>query len=175
MTGHTGQKTSPMKNIINILLMGACFLCSSVFATADPDSFCLRVEGKVLNAGLQGASGCTIELLCDGRSVEKLVVPNARKKFSFDLVKNRQYSLKMSQSGYIDKVVTINTELPVFFEDDYGFFFETSLLEEKHCGNFNRDVLLLPVARISWDMKRHCFYYDKEYSENIKKEMLTKR
>lgn len=164
-----------MKSVINILLMGACFLCSSVFASADPDSFCLRVEGKILNAGLNGAAGCTIELVCDGRSVETLVVNNPKKKFGFNLHKNRNYSLKMSQTGYIEKVVTINTELPLFLDDDYGFFFETSLIDEKESANLNKDVLLMPVARIFFDLKRSCFYYDKAYSDNIKKEMLTKR
>ena len=164
-----------MKSVINILLLGACFLCSLAANSAEPDSFCLRVEGKVLNAGVNGATGCTIELVCDGREVGRYLLANPKKKFVFDLVKNKQYSLRISQTGYIDKIVTINTDLPLFLEDDYGFFFETSLLEDTELPNLNQEVLNKPVARIAFDFKRMCFYYDKQYSENVKKELLTRR
>ena len=50
---------------------------------------------------------------------------------------------------------------------------ETSLLEAKDLCRFNQDVLSMPVARIFFDRKRSCFYYDKDYSEQIKKDMLT--
>lgn len=163
-----------MKSVINILLMGACFLCSAAFA-AEPDSFCLRIEGKILTAGVKGAAGCTIELLCDGREVERTLLSSPKKKFGFNLVKNKQYTLRMSQDGYIPKVITINTNLPLFLEDDYGFFFETSLIQETEMPNLNQEVVQQPVARISFDMRRMCFYYDKQYSENIKKELITRR
>jgi hypothetical protein len=163
-----------MKSIINILLMGACFVCSSVFAGTDPDSFNLLIEGKVLNAGLEAGKVCRIELRCDNVAVDSFVLPSSKKKFRFNLLKNKKYTLRLSQEGYIDKLVDINTAIPYFFEDAYGFFFETSLLEKKHLAKLNHEVLLLPVARIAFDMKKHCFYYDKAYTDTIKRDMLSK-
>jgi hypothetical protein len=162
-----------MKSIINILLMGACFLCSAVFAGTDPDSFNLVIEGKVLNAGPESGKVVRVQLTCDNVAVDSFVLPSAKKKFSFNLLKNKQYTLKLSQEGYIDKLVDINTTIPYFFEDQYGFFFETSLIENKDLSKLNHEVLLLPAARIAFDMKRKCFYYDKAYTNNIKKEMLS--
>ena len=162
-----------MKSIINILLMGATFLCSSVFAGADPDSFNLQIEGKILNAGLNAMKGCRIELLCDNVRVDSFVLENPKRKFSFSLNKNRHYTIRITQEGYIDKMVAINTAIPLDFEDAYGFFFETSLIDEKELSKLNKEVLFLPVARIFFDSKRKCFYYDKAYSETIKKEMLA--
>ena len=154
--------------------MGACFLCSSVFAGTDPDSFNLLIEGKVLNAGPESGKVVRVQLSCDNVAVDSFVLPSAKKKFSFNLLKNKQYTLKLSQEGYIDKVVDINTAIPYYFEDQYGFFFETSLIENKDLSKLNQEVLLLPVARIAFDMKKKCFYYDKAYSDNIKKEMISR-
>lgn len=163
-----------MKSIINILLMGACFLCSSVFATNDPDSFNLLVEGKVLNAGLNSREGCRIELMCDNVRVDSFVLDNPKRKFTFILQKNRQYTIRLKQQGYIEKVITINTAIPYSAEDAYGFEFETSLIDQKEMDKLNKEVLSLPVARIFFDAKRRCFYYDKAYSENIRRDMLAR-
>jgi hypothetical protein len=164
-----------MKSIINILLMGACFLCSSVFAAnADPDSFNLLIEGKVLNAGPESGKVVRVQLSCDNMAVDSFVLPSAKKKFRFNLLKNKQYTLKLSQEGFVDKVVDINTAIPYFLEDQYGFFFETSLIENKDRSKLNHEVLMMPVARVAFDMKKKCFYYDKAYTDNIKKEMISK-
>lgn len=163
-----------MKNIINILLLGACFICAPAYsASFDPDSFSLQIGGRVLNAGVKG-TGCKIELLCDNMRVDSFVLDHPKRKFSFNLAKNRKYTIRLKQAGYIDKLIDVNTEIPLFQEDFYGFYFETSLLDEREKDKLNREVLALPVARIFFDSKRGCFYYDKAYSENIKREMLAK-
>lgn len=162
-----------MKSVINILLLGACFLCAPAFARLDPDSFSLKVEGRVLNAGANGAS-CMIELYCDEMRVDSFELNHPKRKFSFNLLKNRNYSIRLKQKGFIDKVVVINTEIPYFQEDAYGFFFETSLLNAKDMAKISKDVLSMPVARIFFDSKRGYFYYDRAYSENIRREMLAR-
>ncbi len=153
--------------------MGACFMCSTIFAGTDPEAYCLVIEGQVLNAGLKGASGVTIELSSGGQTLSTQYLSKPGKKFRLKLAKNRHYMLKLSQTGYIDKLISINTQLPEFFDDEYLFGFQTSLISKKESESLNSEILELPVALISWDMKRKLFYYDKNYSESIKREMVV--
>jgi hypothetical protein len=158
-----------MKNSVYIII---CFLflsasgsrAGSIKANKPDSSFCLEIEGKILNAHEGIEHDCTVELLVDDEVVDSIILKGNKRKFKFDLKRNLHYTIRLTKKGYITKSVCIRTNLPTSYSEVYQFVFETRLeeisltkegavKEEGHA----------PVARIFFDQKKECFYYSKAH------------
>lgn len=147
---------------------------SSSFRVFVSDKKCLEIDGKITNASESSEKNCVVELICENKIVSTLVLKGGKKKFKFLLDKNAVYSIRISKTGYISKLINIDTKMNMAEVELYNFSFETSLIKKSSAEHLNKDLLDLPVALIYFDRKKDCFVYDKEYSNKIKKEFVMK-
>ncbi len=132
---------------------------------------CLQIEGKVLNAD-EGEDGeCLVELITLNDGIDSIVLKEGRKKFKFVLEKNSYYAIRVSKKGYISKLVSVNTEILTEDEGVHRFVFETTLIKEAALKRLNKDVIDFPVAIIHFDYELDDFSYNKEYTDNMKREL----
>lgn len=158
-----------------ILFIAAANLVSASGHKLKYDSLsCLQIEGRVLNAG-DGEGDCIIELIDGTNTVtDSLILKEGKSKFAFVLKKDSYYAIRISKNGFISKLVAINTEVLVEQDGIHKFNFETRLLNNVVAKRLNEDVLDFPVAIIHFDYENNCFDYNKEYTENIKRELYAK-
>ena len=174
-----------MKNsiILFIVLPFLWFLTTNLIKTNSKPHFgnpslCLEIDGKILFDNTEPENKCKIALICNDIIIDSLVLNEGKRKFKFTLKKNLFYSLRICKSGYITKVICIDTKVPYFEndgEDLYKFKFSTKLLKTELSSKLNKDLLDLPIAIISYNYKLEKFIYDKKYTSSIKKQMLLKR
>lgn len=165
-----------MKNLISTILMCLSLLTlnlkSSTKHQLKYDSLsCLQVEGRVLNSDDENGEECIVELINIEGEIDTLILKEGKKKFKFVLEKNSYYALRISKKGYISKLISVNTEIDIQPEGIYKFMFETTLVREEAIKRLNEDVLDFPIAIVHFDYENDCFSYDKEYTDNIKKEL----
>jgi hypothetical protein len=167
-----------MKNsIISIIITSLAIIYASGLKASnkgkikDDTLSCLQIEGQILNAD-EGADGmCIIELIDNDGLTDSIILKEGRTKFKYVLHKNSYYALRISKVGYISKLISVNTELLTQTDEMFKFKFETSLIQEAALKRLNHDALDFPVAIIHYDYENECFSYNKEYTDNIKKQL----
>jgi len=170
-----------MKTIISSLVLLCSWVIITGFHSVKPNdgfdpTLCLEIDGKIEFEEDEHREECKITLLCNDEIQDCVLLKKGRKRFKLVLKKNQFYSIKISKRGYIDKTICVDTQIPFESEDEdltglYRFKFLAKLLKESEIDNLNKSVIDLPVALISFNGKKECFYYDKEYTSTIKKEM----
>jgi len=165
-----------MKKAINIIVASICFLMQPLSACGGrsiPDTFVLSIEGKIANATKTRAL-TRIELLSDNRVIDSFILRDQQKTFAFNLKRNNNYTIRVSREGYVSKLICIDTRVPVFDDNFYRFAFETKLIDLEASEKLNKHLLDMPIAMIYFDGKKGCFYYSKEYTNNIRRELAMK-
>jgi hypothetical protein len=166
-----------MKNIVTTLLLSI----SLSFVSADLKSenghkvkydslSCLLIEGRV-SSDNEDEGEFVIELITSDGMIDSLLLKEGKKKFKFVLSKDAYYALRISKKGYISKFISVNTEIDIEPEGIYKFNFEISLLREEALTRLNDDAIDFPVAIVHFDYENDCFAYNKEYTNNLKKEL----
>lgn len=148
------------------------------FASSTPmhkfdSTSCLLLEGRILNAADRTDENCVIELIQSGGGIDTIELKGNRRNFKFFLKRNTYYALRISKSGYITRLVSINTEVAENSDWIYKFSFQTSLIETDELSSLNADALDFPIAIIHYDKKHDDFSYNKEYSDQIRRETRT--
>jgi hypothetical protein len=154
-----------MKNSLNILLLSICMLAGKLTAGNNcksvPDSsFCLELQGKVLNIEEGSDQSCTVTIRKLNGATDTLVLRNGQKKFRRYFQKNTSYTVTVSKVGFISKVIIIDTKLDDFDEKLYRFYFDATMEPDSGDAAFIRQENS-PVALIFFDKKKGCFYYSK--------------
>lgn len=139
----------------------------------NPDStVCLELEGKILNSGEGTDPESRIELICNNTVVEEIVLKKGSRKFSLLLKKNKHYVVRLSKTGYLSKLICIDTRLSEELNGVYEFAFETTMVKQTE--TVGTETSETPIAIVYFDGKRRCFNYSKDTS-NMRKELyLTK-
>jgi hypothetical protein len=154
-----------MKKLLYIFVISLCFISISVSAKRQPDSLvCLEITGKVLPSGVDEKTPCKIELLSGLIVVDSLNLKNGKGKFSFFLLKDRHYTIRLSRKGHISRSICVNTQIPdKYMENLYGFSFDIRLIESKDAEVINQvnQHQHNPVARIFFQPRKQCFYYSR--------------
>jgi hypothetical protein len=131
----------------------------------NPDAI-LELSGIAVynNAEIENIS---VAIYKDGVK-ENEFVSSKKDKLFFSLVKNASYSITFNKEGYIQRLISINTEVPVNLKSDepYGFDFEVEMIPVDN--NFNAYYLDFPVASIGFNPDKMVFENDAKYSEGIK-------
>ena len=166
-----------MKKLLITLIFGFFFMitCTKIFAATqlNPDtSACLEIEGKILNAG-DGDGACLVELIGTQNTLQSLILKDGKKKFTFQLHKNQNYTIRLSKKGYISKLICIDTRINKAYEDLYLFAFDTKMVSLVESDKLNKDLIDHPVALIYFDVRKDCFDYNKAYTAKMKKELAS--
>lgn len=144
------------------------------YKTEYDSSSCLQIEGKISNC-YEGDSECLVELIDEEGVQQSLLLKEGKIKFKFVLRKDKVYGIRISKTGFVSKLISVNTEMLIKIEGIAIFNFETSLLSEEVAGKLNQDILDFPVAIIHFDYEQECFSYNMEYTSYIKRETYKTR
>jgi hypothetical protein len=129
---------------------------------------CLEIKGKVSNVGSKSGDSYKTELIYYNQVISKDDV-SVNKSFKYNLKKDAIYTIRISKSGYITKLISIYTKLPEKHDELYRLDFETELLEERRAKNLNSDALDFPITIIYFNDDANWFYFNEEYTSNIKR------
>ncbi len=153
-----------------IVLFGIILISQTGYSnTSDPDSLiCLEIKGKVTNVGSKSSETYQVELIYYNTVVSNDQI-NSNKSFKFNLKRDAIYTIRISKEGFITKLISIYTRLPADQTDVYRLDFETELIEAHKSKKLNADALEFPVTIIYYDDKADSFYFNEEYTSNIKK------
>jgi hypothetical protein len=161
-----------MKTSLNTLVLGVFLLMFNQGlkgTTVNPDTVVLEIEGKILNSD-KDQNLTHVYLLCNNNVIDSFVTKD-RKKFKVGLKKNCNYVIRLVKTGYVDKMIAVNTKLTPFNEALYRFSFETTMIELAASAKMNKELLDRPIAMIYFDEKKNCFDYSKTYTMNLKREL----
>lgn len=135
---------------------------------------CLEIEGKIVDREEEPTCTYTVELIAVDGKIDTLLT-HGKNKFKFLLARDSYYVIRMSKTGYISKMVSVDTEILAQTEDIYRFVFETSLLKEEALVHLNKEVTDMPIAIVYFNHDSNCFVHSKKYTDNIKREMRRSR
>ena len=157
-------------NSILITLFSVLLISFEAYSQkAEPDSsICLEISGKILNIGSKANDTYKMELIYYNTVVNNEII-NASKPFKFSLKKDAIYTIRVSKVGFITKLISIYTNLPPEHDELYKLDFETELIPEHKSKKLNSEALDFPITIIYYDDKANWFYFNEEYTSNIKR------
>ena len=130
---------------------------------------CLTISGKVLNAEKGLRKKITVYLIQENATVDSIKT-NTNLVFSFQLKKDRGYSLRIVEPGSVTRLISISTYMPGKLKNNLLFRFHFDLLPFTAPVNFSPDseILDFPLALIYYNPQKACFEHSKKYTEKIK-------
>jgi hypothetical protein len=169
-----------MKNLFTtaVLFIATAIFSNQLSANNHPrlkydSTSCLQIEGRILNAE-ENDGECTVELIDNENQIcDSVLLKEGKTRFAFVLQKNKYYAIRITKKGFINKLITVNTEMLVESDGIHKFNFETKLMHKAALKRINADVVDFPVAIIHFDYENDCFGYNKEYTDSIKKELFA--
>ena len=164
-------------NLIQTILTFSFILLMAGAGHAEKNDslFCLRIRGKVLNADEGYSTGCKVQLLNSRGVIDSAVIRNGKCKFTFRLKRNDFYAIRIQKSGYVSRLISVNTEFPGEIHDMCEFSFNTNLISEEEAELLNKDELDFPVAIVHFEKETETFVYNREYSERHKSALKEKK
>lgn len=159
--------------IIHVLfaMLSFCNINAAGVSGLKYDSLsCLQIEGSVTNVEA-GDGECLVELISANEVLQTLVLKEGKHKFKFVLAKNSFYSIRISKSGFITKLVSVNTEMLTEHEGIHVFKFETGLMTSAIAHRLNQDIIDFPVTIIQYDYESESFIHNAKYTAYIKREL----
>ena len=163
------MKKQLLKFFLIFLLSPIFFAINGYSQNNISDSLiCLEIKGKITNLGSKSNDIYKVELIYYNSVINKEEI-NVSKPFKYDLKKDAIYTLRISKQGYITKLISIYTKLPEKHNELYRLDFETELIEERKSKKLNADALDFPITIIYYDDKANWFYFNEEYTSNIKR------
>lgn len=163
------MKKNILKTVLIFLISLVFFVINSYGQEIKQDSvICLEIKGKVTNIKSKSDDSYKIELIYYNSVINNEII-SASKSFKYNLKKNSIYSIRISKKGYITKLISIYTKLPQDNEELYRLDFETELIEEHKSKKLNSEVIDFPITIIYFDEEANWFYFNEEYTNNIKR------
>ena len=141
--------------------------CYSQNSNSD-SLICLELKGKITNIGSKSKDSYKAELIYYNTVIVKEDI-DVTKTFKYELKKDAIYTVRISKPGYITKLISIYTKLPEEHDELYKLDFETELIAEHKAKKLNADALDFPITIIYYDDKANWFYFNEEYTSNIKR------
>jgi hypothetical protein len=162
-----------MGRIIILTLVLIMLLLKKSYGTTfrGNDSLSLQISGKISFKKKTGDNTYKVELIRNNRVIDSQTV-KGKHSFTFKLSKNEYYGVRITKQGYIQKLVSVCTDMNDSDKHSHHFHFETSLVSEDELSKFNKDMLDFPIAVISFNEKKESFSYSRKYTTDIKRKML---
>lgn len=170
-----------MKTLIKLSLFLVFTQVQSVYANFNTflnneDSIVyLEVRGKAIIKEKTKDKVYKVELIENNKVIDS-IIENDNELFSFGLLRNRYYALKIYKIGYIPKLIIINTCIPKkeYLLDYFILDFETELLSLTEEEKLDPDTKDFPLAIVQFDQSKKAFNINQQYSKNIKKYLYSK-
>ena len=131
-------------------------------------ALCLDIKGKITNIGSKKDDTYKVELIYFNTVISKENM-DVTKPFKFNLKKDAIYTIRISKIGFITKLISIYTKLPTTNDEQYRLDFETELIEVRKSKKLNIEALDFPITIIYYDENANWFYFNEEYTSNIKR------
>jgi len=136
-------------------------------------TFCLELSGNISTKNENENDYYFVELITDNKVIQLLKVKDGR-SFKFLLTKDRWYALRILKKGYITKTISVSTHLPKGKETLYRFHFDTDLIPETQAKVLDQEALDFPIAIVSFDKDAEWFYYNEEFTANMKRQIYKR-
>jgi hypothetical protein len=166
-----------MKKTINLMLLLISFVLTRYQLHAGAghrDTITgLELRGRIVNVAENSEMDCKVELITSKGVVDSVFLKAGKRKFRFFLHKNEYYAVRISKKGFVTKLVSINTDVSEEFDDVFEFSFATKLVSERTSKRLNKDALDFPTSIIHFDPLSETFIHNKEYTDNIRREVYT--
>jgi hypothetical protein len=159
------------KSVTPLLIAAPMWLCGYTF-TKDAGSkqqACLELSGEVVKTESTASRASQILLIEENKVIDSLQIPTGQ-TFRFSLEKNKYYSVRVYQEGFVPRLVSVSTYMPTDLRDERSFKFHFDLVQMSNEGNAEElnDALDFPVAVISFDETKGYFDYNHVYTAHIK-------
>ncbi|MDP3557035.1 MAG: hypothetical protein Q8T03_06640 [Bacteroidota bacterium] len=156
--------------IMLVFKMTLTFSSELFYNSNNPESICLDISGNIQAKSVDGNDSYTAELLLDNKIIQQITIKD-RRSFKFSLLKNHWYTIRISKSGYYQRLISICTDLPKNKNGLYKFHFDTELIPLTGAQAIDQDALDFPIAIINYDKDAEWFYYNEEYTANMKRQL----
>ena len=157
--------------IFSIAILSSMSMPSAAQDTTAVEVFeALEIGGAISNA--EGTMEGVLVQLYEGNHLVHETETKKNGKFKLSLYNEHLYTIQLSQSGYYNKRISVNTKLPEGYTDFSKFEFDigmTSKEEEK----YDPALSEYPSALIAFDQKKKEFTYDKNYTKSYFEEIKT--
>jgi len=165
--------------IATALLFIASLINSPLYAgngkkPASDTTVCLEISGRVLNLNRKMKVPYKVELISANKVIDSIFI-NDKNEFRFNLNRNTHYAVRITKKGYVTRLVSIYTDIPEKNLSLYRFQFDTELIEKSSSKKLDSDALDFPIAVISFHPELNCFYYNEEYTADIKRQLYLRR
>ncbi len=90
---------------------------------------------------------------------------DSKGRLAFKLPLDRRFMMHISKVGYVEKMVIVDTHVPLDCRKTYQFTFDIDIFEK--INGLDVSVLEKPIARISFKPYDKKFVYDKEYTNKV--------
>ena len=166
-----------LKTILTCLLIMLYMLSEAGNGNKNGSSqYCLEVSGNISTGHHKKQNhSYRVELIQKNQVVQATTV-NDDGSFRFRLKKNCDYGIRITKEGYVPRLVTVYTDLPENMEEKslFRFEFDTDLIPESEKPLLNTDALDFPIAIIHFNEDAGWFYYNEEYTSQIKRKIYGK-
>ncbi|MGZ3861758.1 MAG: hypothetical protein ACXVPN_00260 [Bacteroidia bacterium] len=163
------MKTTIKNTAIAALIIISLLVTGNASPRKVASHACLTISGKVLNKKASSKEKIKVYLIKGNAVIDSLKVrPNIT--FSFSLERDQEYSIKIVQNGYANRLICVSTWLPEKLKENNLFEFHFDLLPYKGDNYVNQDALDFPVALVYYEAAKGYFDYNKKYTSYIKKE-----
>lgn len=159
------------KSVTPLLIAAPMWLCGYTFNKVEKAKHhtCLEISGEVTKTISMTNTPVRVQLIEENKVVDSLQV-QAGETFRFGLQKNKYYSIRIFQEGFVPRLVSISTYLPVDLREAkvYKFHFDLLQMSAKENTLELADVLDFPVAVVAFDETKGYFDYNVSYTSRIK-------
>lgn len=166
-----------LKRVQLVLLIGlVCFGWSSQLRAGTGntgvvmDTTCLKIKCIAITNG-KPLDGVNAKLYKENEEMEMIEVTSVshhNHDFFFNLVKDSYYTIEVSKPGYITRIISISTKLPVGVKADPIFEYEIELEMHKEKQVVDDYYLDFPIALIDYDPVKDVFVSHGKYTAYIK-------
>jgi hypothetical protein len=117
----------------------------------------------------KSSSSYKVKLYWNNMVIDSHSVKGKLRSFTLHLKRNEVYGLVLIKRGYYQRIINIDTHISDADSNIYLFDFETNLIKRTRSGKLDKDALDYPIAIVSYDDRMIGFYYNEEYTSEIKR------
>ncbi len=164
-------KTTKGALLVILLLITPAFIYADKSDQRQPtENICLEFTGTITGHEKNSKESNFVRLMEEGVILDSLVV-STNQTFHFSLERNKQYSIRISCPGKVDKVVCISTWL---FESVGGdvvnkFHFNVNQEAIHKVNKGRKETRSILLAAICYNYEKGIFDYNKKFAALIKK------
>lgn len=166
--------------LFSLIFQSVKISANSILISKEDSLVYLEIRGKIVikenDQKNTKNSIYKVELIENNKVIDS-ILENDNELFVFGLLKNKYYALKVYKTGYVPKLIIVNTFIPEkkYLTDYFIFDFETDLLKVSEEEKLDQDTKDFPLAIVQFDVIKKAFNYNQQYSKNIKQSLYLRK